>query len=306
MTVRFYRRVSILFLLIVFPSVYLGARDEWKDSLVRLISARSAELKQIDGRNFRKVMGPARFLHNGTYLICDSALWNVDEKYIDCMGHVQLAQEGTLLTSDDLHYIIDSNLAQFRGNVVELNDKNENCMKTRFLDYDTKDSIGLFYDGASMRDKDGNLIESSQGRYDGKASVFTFEHNVEFFSDSLFLKTSKLVYDNNSDKAFFSKGTYLWRDSYFLSADDGWYDRKTGDVFFDRNVYAKDPDYELWADSLYCSRDSSSIYIEMNRNVEVLDTASSTAFFANKFTYENDTLKSNYSRLSDKAAIIYF
>ena len=34
------------------------------DSLVRLLSAQSAELIQEHNRNYRKVIGPARFLHN--------------------------------------------------------------------------------------------------------------------------------------------------------------------------------------------------------------------------------------------------
>ena len=47
------------------------------DSLVRLLSAQSMELIEKDGVDYRKVTGPARFLHNDTFLICDTALWNV-------------------------------------------------------------------------------------------------------------------------------------------------------------------------------------------------------------------------------------
>ena len=44
------------------------------DSLVRLLSAQSMELIEKNGLNYRKVAGPAGFLHNDTYLICDTAL----------------------------------------------------------------------------------------------------------------------------------------------------------------------------------------------------------------------------------------
>ena len=43
-----------------------------------LIHAESAQLIEKDGQSFRKVIGPARFLHNDTYLLCDTALWNVN------------------------------------------------------------------------------------------------------------------------------------------------------------------------------------------------------------------------------------
>lgn len=37
------------------------------DSLVRLLSAQSMELIEKDGVDYRKVTGPARFLHNDTF-----------------------------------------------------------------------------------------------------------------------------------------------------------------------------------------------------------------------------------------------
>ena len=60
-----------------------GKKEEEKDSLVFLLSSKSAQTVVIDNVNYRKVIGPARFLHNGTYLLCDTALWNVDTKVID-------------------------------------------------------------------------------------------------------------------------------------------------------------------------------------------------------------------------------
>src|SRR5574344_1390794 len=58
-----------------------------RDSLVRLLDAKSASL--IDNMNgiYRKVIGPARFFHNNTYLLCDSAIWNVVTNVIDLTIH---------------------------------------------------------------------------------------------------------------------------------------------------------------------------------------------------------------------------
>ena len=46
-------------------AVPVQAQDK-KDSLVTLVSAKSAQLIERDGESFRKVTGPARFLHNNT------------------------------------------------------------------------------------------------------------------------------------------------------------------------------------------------------------------------------------------------
>ena len=51
-----------------------GQKQEAKDSLVVLLSSKSAQMVDVEGARYRKVVGPARFLHNNTYLICDTAL----------------------------------------------------------------------------------------------------------------------------------------------------------------------------------------------------------------------------------------
>lgn len=132
-------------------------REGTQDSLVVLLSAKSAQMLDIDGVSYRKVVGPARFLHNGTFLLCDTALWNVDTKVIDAWGNVSILQDETVLTSDKLTYLVDDNLAQFRGSVVELTDKDHNTLRTRHLDYDTADSVAVFQGGGAMRDKDGQI-----------------------------------------------------------------------------------------------------------------------------------------------------
>ena len=41
-------------------------KQEEKDSLVVLLSSKSAQMVDVEGARFRKVVGPARFLHNNT------------------------------------------------------------------------------------------------------------------------------------------------------------------------------------------------------------------------------------------------
>ena len=70
----------------------LAQKSEGRDSLVILMSSKSAQVVDIDGASYRKVVGPARFLHNDTYLLCDTAYWNVETKIIDAWGNVSLLQ----------------------------------------------------------------------------------------------------------------------------------------------------------------------------------------------------------------------
>ena len=75
-------------------------KEEQEDSLVRLLSGKSAQLLEINGMSYRKITGPARFFHNNTYLLCDTALWNVDTRVIDAIGNVHIIQDQTELQSE--------------------------------------------------------------------------------------------------------------------------------------------------------------------------------------------------------------
>ena len=256
---------------------------EERDSLVFLLSSKSAQTVVIDDVSYRKVIGPARFLHNGTYLLCDTALWNVDSKVIDAWGNVSILQDETVLTSDNLKYLVDQDLAQFRGSVVQLTDKDHNTLRTRHLDYNTKDSVALFQNGGSMRDKDGQIIESRNGTYDSKIKIFTFENDVNMFTDSIFVKTRSLVYESDRDFATFGFATDVWKDENMLSANEGWYDRANEVFFFRNNVHVMSEDQEGWSDSLYFYRITSNI--DMLGRAQVTDTTRNIFGLAGRIEY---------------------
>ena len=289
-----------LLLLSVFVWMQLPAQQqEPQDSLVWLMSAKSAKMVDVAGASYRKVTGPARFLHNGTYLLCDTALWNVETKVIDAWGNVSILQDETVLTSDKLTYLVDQDLAQFRGSVVQLTDKDHNTLRTRYLDYNTKDSLAIFMNGGSMRDKDGQIIESRNGTYDSKAKVFTFENDVNMFTDSIFVKTNDLIYESDKNLATFGRATNAWKEDNMLSAEAGWYDRARELFFFRNKVHVMTPDQEGWCDSLYFYRMTSDV--EMLGSAQITDTTRNVFALAGKIEYKDTLSKVTLTR---KPAVI--
>lgn len=251
------------------PGVPGSEDDGGEDRLVRLMNAKSVRMMEIDGKSYRKAEGPARFLHNDTWLICDTALWNVDDRVIYAIGNVSIEQENTELTSDFLTYVIDSSVAQFRGALVELKDKDLNTLRTRNLDYYTDDSVAVFRSGASFRDKDGQLIESLDGRYDSRAKLFTFRNEVNMFSDSVFIKTSQLRYHSATSLATFPEYAEAWKDDAMISGNRGWYNNEQELFFFRDDVHVLSADQEGWCDSLYYYRNTKNI--SMLGNAQVSD-----------------------------------
>lgn len=287
----------LVFLSVTLPlaaGVPVPRQQENKDSLVRLITADRARLIEIGGDQYRKVVGNAVFLHNSTYLYCDSAYWNVDREYIDAIGHVRIVQENTVLTGDSLKYVIRENTAKFRGHLVELTDKDSNVLRTNFLDYNTRDSVAVFYRGAAMKDHDGNLIESITGRYQSRLERFDFIGKVEMFSDSLFFVCDTLVYDARSDVAYFYGDTKGWYDVNCISAGSGRYIRPEEKFYFRSDVHILTEEHELWCDSLYYDRMEE--YSHLLGNVQLLDTVDNALVLGGELRYWNDPRRAEVYR----------
>ena len=295
------KRLTYIFLtmLMCLPLSAQRQDQEQKDSLIWLMSAKSAKLVDVEGGRYRKVVGPARFLHNGTYLICDTALWNLETKVIDAWGNVSILQEETVLTSDNLKYLVDDHLAQFRGSFVQLTDKDHNTLRTRHLDYNTQDSVAVFMNGGSMRDKDGQIIESRNGTYDSKVKKFTFQNDVNMFTDSIFVKTRELVYESDRNLATFGFATDAWQEENMLSSNRGWYDRSNELFFFADDVHVMSQDQEGWCDSLYFYRNTANV--EMLGNAQVSDTTRNVFSLAGRIEYVDSLSKVTMTR---KPAVI--
>ena len=286
---------SISALLLSLTAAALPLKAQAPDSSkVRLISAQSAQLLEKDGQNYRKVVGPAKFFHNKTYLLCDTALWNVSTNIIDAVGHVSIIQDQTRLSSETLQYVVDEDMAKFRGSLVQLEDKENNTLRTRYLDYNTKDSVAIFQNGAAMRDKDGQVIESLYGTYDSKAHLFVFNDQVNMYMDTTFVKTSRLEYRSDLSTAYFGYATDMWQDDKMLSANDGWYDRSRELFMFRENVHLLTENQETWSDSLYYHRAAKDV--EMLGHVELMDTTRNVYALAGRFEYTDSLAQLRMTR----------
>lgn len=277
------RRLTYSFLLLLVSFSLFAQKNERRDSLVRLLGC--DELQQVEekGFNFRKALGHARFEHNSTLLVCDTALWNVNQNIINAFGNVKIIQNNTVLSSDRLDYLIDQDLAEFRGTIVQLQDKDKNTLRTRDLDYNTKDSVAVFRHGGALRDKDGQIIESDDGYYYSKTNTFDFMGNVNMYTDSIFVKTDNLTYNTATNIALFGTGTNAWKDSNMLSSKAGEYDRNIERFTFTKDVHLLTTDQEAWADTLVFYRIPNNI--EMFGHVELLDTTRNVAALAGYVQY---------------------
>ena len=299
--------ILALFLLLAYSpeaATKRRSRNKDKDSLLTLLNAEYARVFERPGkREFREVKGPATFFHNGAYMFCDSAIWNVNLNQVEAYHNVKLVQDKTVVTSDNVIYYADDNVARFRGEVVEVHDKEKNTLRTRYLDYNTADSVAKFSFGGAMKTSKGEVIESDRGTYDAKTGICRFEDNVEMFTDSLFIKTTTLDYDTNQKKAFFGKKTQMWKDEMYMRGEYGWYQQDSGVVYFDTDVYMNNHDYEGWCDTMYYYQHNRRGL--MRRNVQLLDSLNNTYFVSDAGNVWFDTVNNIYATLFLDPAAVY-
>lgn len=254
-----------------------------KSNVVRIIKGESLELTDEEGEPCRRAISTT-FEHNGTKLVSDTALWYVDRKMINAKGNVRLIQGDVTVTADKLDYDIDASLAQLRGELVQLKDKKNNILRTRLLDYNTRDSMAFYYGGGSMKSQDGQIIEGTEGEYNSKIRRFSFIHDVDMFADSIFVHTDSLDYFSDTKKAFFKTPVDFWKDDKMLSSYRGWYDRKSETFFFYDSVHGMSERQEGWCDSMYFYKVPEDVL--MLGNAQLQDTTKNVAAIGHRIFYD--------------------
>lgn len=261
-----------------------AAAPEKEENLIRLVKASSIGLEDHFGQPFRKAVD-ATFLHNGTYLKCDTALWDVNGKLINSWGNVRLTQGKVVLTSEKMDYDIERSQAKFRGAVVEVKDDKNNILRTVTLDYNTKDSLGIFHDGGSMCTEDGMVIESDHGYYNTPAKLVNFLGEVNMYTDTVYLRTKALDYNTASKTAFFVRPVDFWREGDMLSSNSGWYEKESETFFFEDNVHGTSAQQEAWCDSMYFYRVPKDVL--MLGRAQMQDTVKHTVAVGEYMLYES-------------------
>lgn len=259
-----------------------------RDSIVRLIDAKAAMLEEIDGSPYRMVKGPAKFLHNNTYLLCDSAVWNVNNNVINAIGHVQIIQQDTYLVSDKLTYYSLDNLAEFRGDIVRLYNKKGDQLKTRYLDYHTNDSTAVFYNGGAMRSKDGQIIEGSNGKYEAATRSFSFEGDVEMFADSIFVIADRGMYDSYKERAYFYDRITAWKERDTLYSNVAMFENATQSLHLTKDNYIATENQQVWADHIKYYRSSGNA--ELFNNIQIQDEQQKILLLGEVGNYQREPL----------------
>jgi len=238
-----------------------------------------------DGRTVTRLLRNVQLMHNGYLMQCDSANHFPSTNSFEAFGNIIIFKDKTFLYGETLHYNGNTNIAQVRGKIVRLVDE-KTVLRTFNLDFNTKQSVGYFYGGGTMDDKE-NVLESDKGYYYSNEKLARFEGAVEMRNKDYDIYSDSLHHHTDREFTVFLGPTNIWQKDGFLSCESGWYDKPRDYFHFSKKAYVLSEDQEMWADSIFYDRriERSELY----GNIQILDTTRSVLAFGDKGTFENES-----------------
>jgi len=205
------------------------------ESRVHLLHADKLYFNQRFHPTAQFLVGNVRFDHDGTLMFCDSALFYQETNSFDAFGHVRMRQGDTLsLTGEVLYYDGLDQMARMRHNVVLKH--RESILYTDSLDYDRMYSLGYFFDGGRLIDKD-NQLTSDWGEYSPQTREAVFNYNVRLVNPRPPKKAKSVLI---SDTLHYNTRTGIAHTLGPSNIDDG-----------DNHVYTEDGCYNSNTDESY-------------------------------------------------------
>ncbi|MFD0793168.1 OstA-like protein [Mucilaginibacter litoreus] len=239
---------SILFILFT-----LSASAQ-KKSVVKLISSKSSQLIQLNGKDVVKVYQGV-FTQDYSTMRSDSGYFYARDNAFDAFGHVNITQGDTLnIYSDKLNYNGNTKTAILTDNVTMV-DKDA-TLTTNYLTYNTGTRIGTYTGGGKLVNKD-NTLTSKNGYYFANSRDAYFRYNVVLITPDALIKTDTLRYNSGTRIAFFYGPTNIYdtkdkKDT--LYTENGLYNTITEQAFFGKKNLYKQGTKTLTGDSLFYDR----------------------------------------------------
>lgn len=168
-------RLRPAFFLILFVAASILAQQPKR----RRISLEWADKTLYDAtidKDARFLVGHVKFMDQGAFMYCDSAVLRENNNNFDAYGSVHIVRGDTFhVYGNTLFYDGFTKIAQLRGNIKLIN--KTTVLTTDKLDYDLGNDIGYYYENGKIVDSTTTLT-SLIGRYYAKTEDVHFRKNV--------------------------------------------------------------------------------------------------------------------------------
>ncbi len=257
--------VYILIFLLACGSDLFGQQQSRR---VEILNANSLEYDASLGEGVRRLIGDVRLKHEDVIMISDSAHIHDNENMVFAFGNVNFNQGDTLqLSGDYVEYSSRTRLAAVKRKVRLAN--NQTTLTTDELDFDLNRNLAIYNKGAVIENADSKL-ESRRGYYFTKLKTFYFAHDITIKHPDYTIFSDSLKYNVQTEIADFLGPTTITSEDGFSYAEAGWFNQKTNQLKFTKNAYVVNESQILKADTVFYDRE-----VDFGRafsNIEVNDT----------------------------------
>ncbi len=198
----------------------------------------------------QRLIGSVHLEFDGTQFYCDSAYLFTNDDF-DAFSHIRiLDRSGGTVASDFLHFDKAMNTATLRDHVV-LRDK-DMTLTSNDLIYHVDTEIAHYSGGGKIvSTANKNTLTSKSGTYNGKSEIFYFKRNVVLRNPSYVVNCDTMQYNSNSEVTFFHGPTTIVGDSTSIYCENGYYNSKKDESRFGKRARITDRSTVLKGDSLF-------------------------------------------------------
>jgi lipopolysaccharide export system protein LptA len=226
-----------------------------------------SDLMVIQG-DMRRLLGDVRFMHNETYMTCDSAHFFPVKNLIEAYSKVHIYKGDTVhLYGEYLLYDSDTEYALVRDSVILID--NETTLYTDLIEYDMINETATYTTGGRILNQD-NVLTSIIGIYYTETEIFNFKDSVELVNPDYTMYSDTLEYNTITEVAYFLGPSQIIGDSIDARCNRGWYDTKNEISLLMDEAYIDNKVQIVTGDSLYY--ESERGYGTANHDVTIRDT----------------------------------
>lgn len=232
-----------------------------------------------DTTELQMLAGNVKLQQGTTIFICDSAVLNKNNKFLESFGDVHIIDNDTVnIRSQYLQYFIETKMAFLKKNVSLTDSKS--TLYTNELQYDLSTKIGEYHNGGRLVNQT-SVLTSKEGTYYEELKDVYFKKNVDLKDPKYTLKTDSLLYNTATQIATFIAPTKIVDSAKrTITTKDGFYDTRNQKAFFGQRPTLKDGATTIIADNVD-SDDRTGISVLTGRAVYI-DTAQGISVLANR------------------------
>lgn len=239
----------------------------------RKIEVKGANSLEFDSRlsGAQRLIGNVVFEHEGALLYCDSAYLYEESNQLEAFSNVRIVSDSVTVRGDHLNYQGNKKLAHITGKPVVLTDPSAVLTSDQLL-FNTETNVASYTTGGKIvSSKNKNELSSSTGYYYSADKVVYFRKNVVLTNPEYTMTCDTLKYSTATEVAWFFGPTWIKSKENRIYCENGYYNTRTEVSEFGVNAALHSKGQSISADWLWYDRNKETG--KARKNVVIRDTS---------------------------------